>query len=599
MSLAYCSSRRSGVERLKQLRVRNFKAFEDFTVTLGDQAFLVGPNNAGKSTLISALRIAAGMIRLATQSRPNMTGRHHDTSYVAYGFSGERLGLVEENIRHEFRNEDTTLEVTFGSGARLTAVWPGEDGEALADDEADSPYFYLLDALGRQPHRPAEVRAAFPSIGIIPQLSPIERRERILDPAYVRQNQEGRLASRHFRNQLFQLKHYSDDEDWGAFEQHLRTWVPEVEMTDITTRPGEDQLVEVDVYFREPPFRVEKEVCWAGDGMQIWLQLLLHTHRLRDSDIVVVDEPDVYLHADLQRRLVRLLNAHDGQTVTATHSPEVLGEADQRSIVWVDKTRRRAVRGDRAPVDLADNIGSQFNLRLARALRAKTVLFVEGHDLKILSRLARAVGTTRIAREEGIAVLPLQGFSNWHNVQSFKWFVDAFLDGSVGVFVILDRDYMPTEACAQVVSALAEVNVVGHVWARKEIENYLLDPALLGRTAGIDATDATAILVEGTDELKAATMARMLDARQSLVRDTRHRVNLNEEVLDEVTTNWSDLDYRLTVSPGKDLISRFNAKVADRGGRTVSATRLASEARIHDVPLEVADTLRAIEAACL
>ena len=34
--------------RIQQLDLLNFKAFEKFTMTLGANAFLVGPNNAGE-----------------------------------------------------------------------------------------------------------------------------------------------------------------------------------------------------------------------------------------------------------------------------------------------------------------------------------------------------------------------------------------------------------------------------------------------------------------------------------------------------------------------------------------------------------------------
>src|SRR2546429_3340765 len=77
--------------------------------------------------------------------------------------------------------------------------------------------------------------------------------------------------------------------------------------------------------------------------IQIWLQLLLHVFRLRERDVVVLDEPDVFLHPDLQRRLVRLLDSLPGQTITATHSSEVLVEAAPESVIWVDKWRRNSV----------------------------------------------------------------------------------------------------------------------------------------------------------------------------------------------------------------------------------------------------------------
>jgi len=82
--------------------------------------------------------------------------------------------------------------------------------------------------------------------------------------------------------------------------------------------------VEIDVFLREAGDRTPKELFWAGDGMQVFVQLLVHLYRLRDSDVIVLDEPDLYLHADLQRRLVRLLENTAAQTITATHSSEML-----------------------------------------------------------------------------------------------------------------------------------------------------------------------------------------------------------------------------------------------------------------------------------
>src|SRR5688500_8020666 len=41
---------------IKRLILTNFKGFEQFTVGFGSETFLVGPNNAGKSTIIAALR---------------------------------------------------------------------------------------------------------------------------------------------------------------------------------------------------------------------------------------------------------------------------------------------------------------------------------------------------------------------------------------------------------------------------------------------------------------------------------------------------------------------------------------------------------------
>src|SRR5205085_12094826 len=98
----------------------------------------------------------------------------------------------------------------------------------------------------------------------------------------------------------------------------------------------------LDCFYREAGRPAEKELFWAGDGIQVWLQLLFHIERVKQAPIIVLDEPDLYLHPDLQRRLVRVLESTGAQTITATHSPEILTEVLPGALVWVDTTNRRA-----------------------------------------------------------------------------------------------------------------------------------------------------------------------------------------------------------------------------------------------------------------
>ena len=51
---------------IRSLSLKNFKAFETFRVSFNGDAYLVGPNNAGKSTVIAALRSVANMVRMAS-----------------------------------------------------------------------------------------------------------------------------------------------------------------------------------------------------------------------------------------------------------------------------------------------------------------------------------------------------------------------------------------------------------------------------------------------------------------------------------------------------------------------------------------------------
>ena len=63
-----------------------------------------------------------------------------------------------------------------------------------------------------------------------------------------------------------------------------------------------------------------REIHWSGFGFQVWLQILLQLARGNGDSVLVLDEPDIYLHADLQRRLLRLVGERFPQYFIATCS---------------------------------------------------------------------------------------------------------------------------------------------------------------------------------------------------------------------------------------------------------------------------------------
>ena len=73
------------------------------------------------------------------------------------------------------------------------------------------------------------------------------------------------------------------------------------------------------MYFREG--KVPKELNWAGDGVQVFLQLLFHLWRLRGSSTIMLDEPDVYLHADLELKERTLAKTTPANTAPGRYRP--------------------------------------------------------------------------------------------------------------------------------------------------------------------------------------------------------------------------------------------------------------------------------------
>ncbi len=584
--------------RIQQLDLWNFKAFERFTVHLGSSAFLVGPNNAGKSTLIAAARAAAGMLEHASRRQPTGSRAHGERRARTHSLRADQYGLVTENLRHQFRRKEAVVAMRTQcadrteSGLILTGVWPDED------DDVPEPYFYLRRPDERQVVRPTDVRDITGPIGIIPGLYPLNRTESVLDETYVRSNFQGRRSSQHARNQLLLIK---DSGEFEEFTEFVTERLPEIEELSVDTREGEKPgSRELDVFVRERRDRTPKELYWLGDGMQIFVQILTHLWRLRSADVVILDEPDLYLHADLQRRLVRLLDSTEAQTVTATHSSEMLAEAPSESVVWVDKSRRRAVRRPQPASleDLSTQIGSSFNLRLATALRARTVVFVEGDDMSVIRELAKTVGADHLAGERNCAVIEIKGFSNWVQVEPFQWFASDFLEGSVDVHVLLDRDYRADADVDEVRSSLEAVGVHAHVWRRKELESYLLEPAALARVSNAPVHLISDQLASITDDMTERVLAQFGKERHFLSQAGKKDIaSTFSETNTELRPLAADPVWRLHRYPAKEILKALNRALQEAGHNTVSSKTLARRLHESEMPDEMRSWLTDLDAS--
>src|ERR1041385_2554380 len=79
-----------------------------------------------------------------------------------------------------------------------------------------------------------------------------------------------------------------------------------------------------------PEERIPREIYWAGFGFHVWCQMLTFILKEAASTLLVIDEPDIYLHSDLQRQLVHILRDLDLQVVIATHSVEIITEVESK-----------------------------------------------------------------------------------------------------------------------------------------------------------------------------------------------------------------------------------------------------------------------------
>ncbi len=576
---------------IKQITFSRYKAFERYSLHLRKSMnVLVGPNNAGKSTAVAIVRLIALMLRTASRQNPSIAISDAGRSVTGYPIALSRIqdlpGYSDANVHYEFRDEEARVEAKFGSGASIVLVWPSS--------ETADPYFYFDYKPGMNAKRRQQVIDHAPLIGIIPGLSPVEDQEEVLTEKYVNEAMGSRLTSRHFRNHLYFLRQ-RDSKEYDAVIEFICSNTPEIFDIDLRTRVTVSGM-SLDLFFKETSSHSEREIVWAGDGIQIWLQVLFHAFRQRHVDTLILDEPDVFLHPDLQRRLVNVLEDLGPQIILATHAPEVIAEAPHESIVLVDRSRTSSRRlRDTPQLDrLFADLGSGFDLAIARALRCRIVIFVEGTDMKILRQLANKIGAHQLGRERGgVAVVPLGGYSNWPHVEPFALVKNTIFQDAVKIFTFLDRDYRDEAQVLEVSSRLREMGIIPHIWQRKEIESYLLEIGPISRVSGLVNTHCEELLREAIENEAQAVDGNMFSEMMKTQRGKDPSI-IHRECRVRFQELWQP-ETRLAVVPPKRVISSLNLQISEAGGNTLSAHKLALEITADEISSEMRNALLDVE----
>ncbi len=578
---------------ITSVRFRDYKALHDFSLALRRTTILVGPNNSGKSTVIGAFRVLAAGLQTARSRNPV---RLESPDGLRYGYKvpEEGIAISLENVHTDYADIDSTVTFRLSNGNSLQLYFPADGGCYLF------PHTDL-----RTPHNTSEFRRAYPiQLTVVPVLGPLEHEEELVEEATVRRNLGTHRASRNFRNYWL----YERD-DFPAFQQLVaQTW-PDTTIgpPEITTDTAAPRVI---MWCREG--RIPRELYWAGFGFQVWCQLLTHLVRAQQSSLVVIDEPEIYLHPDLQRQLVGLLHNMGPDVLAATHSSEILAEAEPPDLVVVDK-RTRSGRRLRGPVDVTSalrSIGSNQNVVLTQLARTRRVLFVEGRDFYLLSRFARLLGLDKLANGSDFALVPLGGFPEQAAVAALCRGMRQALSLPVAFAGLFDRDYRPDDEVQEVTRRLRRLLRVVIILRRKELENYLLVPSVLERAiAGAirdrdrDATPAAqgpapveSLLLDVTDTFRYQVHSQLVARRTEFLRRSgTDSATVTETVTRAFDASWSDLAERISLVPGKAALAAFNTRLQRDYAVSLSVAAILREFKASDIPYDLAQTLQQLD----
>lgn len=532
--------------RLREVTIKNFKAIDNTTLTLGDFNVIVGTNGSGKSSVLQALHwmFQSGRNRSVEANRDKNKGAtlsENDATFMPtpdYRNAGHG---------HEYGNKQGTPQLD------LTVKAESEDGAQLlaqmwiksARNEGITVHVPSANAFVTQVRdQSREFSAYIPGLAGIPLTE--EKRSKLI----VQRLAAAGDANTVLRNVLDLLRQTKVEEKEGLLivQEYVSSvmgkFSVEVDFED-------DKHTRILARFQTAEMKTAdpkryKPLELAGIGFLQVIQIFAYLVYFRPV-LLLVDEPDAHLHPMAQERLVSVLaeaaSRFGTQVIMTTHSPSVVRALPLAARVLWMKDGKVQRKGDA-------EVRSLMGWGL---LDRRVLLLTEDSSTEMLRELlAQWPDLERIT-----AIWPFHGAAKLPAAETIKG-LHHLLGDSLKIVIHRDRDFMMP----------AEVEVISNpykdmgfdLWFTQcsDIEAYWATEAVIAAHFGIDQPAAKELLkaaVATACEDEAALKKRRTKRNEaSLKLDAAKKGNLPQFGDEQVETEATIHGFQHGVL-GKDLVA--------------------------------------------
>lgn len=454
---------------IKSVSVKSFKGIQHVELNnCSPINILVGKNNAGKSSILHAIDMAVLALNLGSWDPFQLKLEIKDLFTDVGNFEIQLILSDGQSIQVKSTKEFGPVVTPSGQNEAIKSVLIFPDAGARL--------------LNRQHHTPKWVY--------------------------------DRVAARDFGNInaleiLYSIKYYSQRSENGFNPSSYTSLIDEIKFyfTDLTNIDSDrtDQDISTLIY---EEYGRRLDILYSGTGLKHFIDVLIKT-TLSKANIVLLDEPEMGLHPDLQRQfieyLVKLSKEKQIQFFISTHSPIFLNYSDDFSFYRV--ANKKGVREVQAiSPDATHTLLSDFGIRPSDIFNQDICLLVEGaSEVVFFEYIIRTLYKSDFEKV-GVGIIQYGGAA-----------ADGIISGAIDVsnitstqkytFWLRDRDEKPTNSPAisstQFKNALEKAGLKCHILEKREIEYYYPEIIHIKAQQGdISKESATKIILVGEQGMK-------------------------------------------------------------------------------------------------
>jgi ABC-type cobalamin/Fe3+-siderophores transport system ATPase subunit len=390
--------------RITRIAVENFRSLDGFAIDLeAESRFIVGENAIGKSSLITAIARALGRDRIFSRSDFLDLAKPIEIRVTLIGLDSAQLGVFADAA-----DFGAVTSVTMG----VTAIW---DSDA---EEIEVVHGYPTKSWhpSKRSERDAVEVYWIPDSRDAARLLQFGMRKGLIADALAKLDLEKPISAAIDEIEKACAK-LGATPDLQVLMQsagsHLKSFIP------VGAKPygiGGTASTEVDVLRQ-----LQLVLDYAGTTLPIseqssgLIQLTLFAFSLlaiaqRPGSILLVDEPELSLHPQSQKALLRSIQSLQSQYLLASHAATLLDRADVRHLIrlYRDATKVKAARPSKLTAPEAARLARFTTAENAEAFFARAAILVEGQSDKYALE-AVAAKKKRNLDADGVTIVAMRG----------------------------------------------------------------------------------------------------------------------------------------------------------------------------------------------
>lgn len=454
---------------IRRVVIRNIKTFGRQEFSISDHLVIVGPNNAGKTTLLQAIAAWSEIARQWADNNPDLA-RDADGTYPTTDLNLLRFHSVPlASFDHLWRDRNVQ---------NPASIWVHTDQWKIGFEvEYEKSESVIIRPAKEVKETDLERYLLAPLIPVyVPSFSGLDINEPLYNPVVIPFRQARMQAGSVLRNLLNAV--YQDEKKWQKLTDVVRSFF------GYELLPPSAAAV-ISVRYRHSEQDTYYDLSSAASG---FLQILVIYSSLlaSDSSVLLIDEPDAHLHILLQGKIYRDLGEYSrergSQLIIATHSETLINAVDPRHLrILINGQVKQVPEHSRhTKQTLVTALTALDNLDYALAFSSPGILYVEGSsDIDILLAWAKKLAhplahfldrpfwkSTVHETHHGVSVKSEKHFESMRLVR----------DDIPGV-ELRDKDRRDDAPATR----RLKNGLVRMFWKRYEIESYLLHPVPICR----------------------------------------------------------------------------------------------------------------------